>query len=253
MMGKLGLQLYSIKDAAEQDLLGVLGKVANMGYEGAQFAGFFGHAAKDVKAKMNEVGIKAAGAHVQIEEFQNELDSLLDYHDQIGNRLLICPYLPESMRSTEDDYKRTAELFSNVGEKVAKAGFSFGYHNHAFEFDLFNGKSGFDILYENTNPQHVKMELDCFWAAHAGYSPVDIIKKYADRCVSLHIKDLKLVNGKPVSTEIGTGTLDIAQLIEKGKKHKVDWFVVEQEDFAGDPVVSAAQNALELKGIINQA
>ncbi|KAA0965556.1 sugar phosphate isomerase/epimerase [Sporosarcina sp. ANT_H38] len=248
-MGKLGLQLYSIKDAAEQDLLGVLEKVAGMGYEGAQFAGFFDHTAKDVKAKMDEVGIKAAGAHVQIEELQDDLDRLLSFHDGIDNRLLICPYLPEDMRTTEDDYKRTAELFNNVGEKVAKAGFSFGYHNHAFEFDLYNGKSGFDLLYENTNPQYVKMELDCFWAAHAGNSPVEIIEKYADRCVSLHIKDLKLVNGKPVSTEIGTGTLDIAQLIEAGKEHKVDWFVVEQEDFTGDPVESAAQNAKELKRI----
>lgn len=252
-MGKLGLQLYSIKDAAQQDLLGVLEKVANMGYEGAQFAGFFDHAAKDVKVKMDEVGIKAAGAHIQIEEVQDDLDQLLSYHDTIDNRLLICPYLPENMRTTEDDYKRTAELFNNVGEKVAKAGFSFGYHNHAFEFDLFNGKSGFELLYENTDPQLVKMELDCFWAAHAGNSPVDIIEKYADRCMSLHIKDLKLINGKPVSTEIGTGTLDIHQLIKAGREHKVDWFVVEQEDFIGDPVVSAAQNAIELKRIISQS
>ncbi len=251
-MAKLGLQLYSIKEAARQDLLGVLEKVANMGYEGAQFAGFFDHTAKDVKARMDEVGIKAAGAHVQIIDLQDDLDALLNYHDRIDNRLLICPYLPENMRTTEDDYKRTAELFNNVGEKVAKAGFSFGYHNHAFEFDLFNGKSGFDLLFENTDPQYVKMELDCFWAAHAGHRPIDIITTYADRCVSLHIKDLKLVDGKPVSTEIGTGTLEIAQLIEAGRKHKVDWFVVEQENFTGDPVESAAQNAKELTRICEQ-
>ncbi|MBO0600627.1 sugar phosphate isomerase/epimerase [Sporosarcina sp. E16_3] len=252
-MGKLGLQLYSIKDAAKEDFLGVLEKVANMGYEGAQFAGFFDHTATEVKVKMDEVGIKAAGAHIQIEEVKDDFDKLLSYHDTIDNRLLICPYLPESMRTTEDDYKRTAELFNNVGEKLAKAGFSFGYHNHAFEFDLFNGKSGFELLYENTDPQLVKMELDCFWAADAGFSPVGIIEKYADRCVSLHIKDLKLVDGNPVSTEIGTGTLDIPQLIKAGKEHQVDWFIVEQEDFTGDPVVSAAKNATELKRVIEQS
>lgn len=252
-MGKLGLQLYSIKDAAKEDFLGVLEKVANMGYEGAQFAGFFDHMATEVKAKMDEVGIKAAGAHIQIEEVQDNLDALLSYHDTIDNRLLICPYLPENMRTTEDDYKRTAELFNNVGEKLAKAGFSFGYHNHAFEFDMFNGKSGFELLYENTDPLLVKMELDCFWAAHAGFSPVGIIEKYADRCVSLHIKDLKLMNGNPVSTEIGTGTLDIPQLIQAGKDGQVDWFIVEQEDFTGDPLVSAAKNAIELKRVIKQS
>lgn len=251
-MVKLGLQLYSIKDAAEQDLLSILEKVANMGYEGAQFAGFFGHSAKKVKEKMDEVGIRAAGAHVQMGQFQNELDQLLSYHDVIDNRLLICPSLPENMRTTKDDYKRTAELFNDIGEKVSKAGFSFGYHNHAFEFDLFEGKSGFDLLYENTDPEYVKMELDCFWAAHAEYNPIDIIEKYADRCVSLHIKDLKLEESQPVSTEIGTGTLDISSLIKAGSKNSVNWFVVEQEDFTGDPLESAAQNAEELKRIIEQ-
>lgn len=251
-MTKLGLQLYSIKDAAEQDLLGVLESVANMGYEGAQFAGFFGHSAKEVKTKMDEVEIRAAGAHVQIGQFQNELDEVLSYHDIIDNRLLICPSLPENMRTTEDDYKRTAELFNDIGEKVSKEGFSFGYHNHAFEFDLFDGKSGFDLLYENTNPQYVKMELDCFWAEHAGNNPIEIIQKYADRCVSLHIKDLKLKDSQPVSTEIGTGTIDIPSLIKVGNEKNVNWFVVEQEDFTGDPVESAAQNAKELKHIIDR-
>lgn len=249
-MGKLGLQLYSIKEAAGEDFLGTLEKVAGMGYEGVQFAGFFDHTAKEVKAKMDNVGIKAAGAHVPIEDLQGDLDELLGYHNTIGNRLLICPWLADNMRTTADDYKRTAELFNSVGERLSKEGFAFGYHNHAFEFDLFDGKSGFDILYENTDPQYVKMELDCFWATNAGYDPADIIKKYADRCVSLHIKDLKLVEGNPVSTELGMGAIDIAQLIKSGNEHQIDWFVVEQEDFTGDPVESAAQNANELKRIM---
>lgn len=251
-MGNIGLQLYSIKDAAKQDLLGVLEKTAKMGYQGVQFAGFFEQTAKDVKKKMDEVGLRAAGAHVSIELLQNALDEQLNYHDMIDNKLLICPSLPENMRTTADDYKRTAELFNHVGEKVSKEGFSFGYHNHAFEFEQFDGKTGFDILYENTDPNYVKMELDCFWAAYKGCSPIEIVKKYADRCVSLHIKDMKMDGDQPVSTEIGNGTLDIGELIQAGKENKVDWFVVEQEDFTGDPMDSAAQNATVLKEIINQ-
>ena len=69
-MEKLGLQLYSVKEAAEKDLLGVLDSVAEMGYKGAQFAGFFSYSAKEVKEKMDQVGLKAAGAHVQIEELK---------------------------------------------------------------------------------------------------------------------------------------------------------------------------------------
>lgn len=249
-MTKLGLQMYSIKEAAEKDLLGTLEKVANMGYHGAQFAGFFNHSAKEVKNKMDQLGLQAAGAHVPIEELQTDLDGLLTYHETIGNRLLICPYLPENMRTTADDYKRTAEIFNRVGEKVAQSGFRFGYHNHAFEFESFDGKTGFDLLYENTDPQYVKMELDCFWAEHANNSPIDLIGKYADRIVSLHIKDLKMEQNQPISTEIGNGTIDNATLIDAGYKYKVDWLVVEQEDFTKDPLDSAIQNAKTMQSML---
>lgn len=245
-MDNLGLQLYSVKEAAEKDLLGVLEKVASMGYKGAQFAGFFSHSAKEVKQKMDEVGLKAAGAHVAINELQDNLEDVLAYHDAIDNKLLICPYLPEEMRTTADDYKRTAELFNQIGEKLTEAGFRFGYHNHAFEFDLFDGKTGFDLLYEHTDPQCVKMELDCFWAVHAGHTPEKIMKHYADRLVSLHLKDLVIENGEPISTEFGNGVINVHDLIKEGRKHDVDWYIVEQEHFKQDPLVSVKQNATYL-------
>lgn len=248
-MENLGLQLYSVKEAAEKDLLGVLEQVAEMGYKGVQFAGFFSHSATEVKAKMDEVGLKAAGAHVQLSEFQDNFDELIAYHKEIDNKILICPFLPEEMRTTADDYKRTAKLFNKIGKKVKDAGFSFGYHNHAFEFDLFDGKTGFDILYENTDPELVKMELDCFWAVHAGQTPDKIMKQYSDRLFSLHLKDLIIEDGEPISTEIGNGVINVVELIEDGKSWNVDWFIVEQEDFKGDPLESAKQNAKEVLGM----
>ncbi|PAV31237.1 hypothetical protein CIL05_00855 [Virgibacillus profundi] len=249
-MGKLGLQLYSVKDAAEKDLLGTIRKVSEMGYEGAQFAGFFNHSAEDVKAEIDAAGIVPAGAHVGIDQLENNLDETIKFHQLIGNDLIICPYLPENMRSGSDEYYQTAAVLNKLGKQLKESGIAFGYHNHAFEFDSFDGKTGFDILYENTDPAYVKMELDCFWASNAGYDPLEIIEKYDNRCVSLHIKDMKVAGDKKVSTEIGTGTLDIGKLIESGKKHQVDWFVVEQEDFTKDPLVSAEENASELKKII---
>lgn len=251
-MTKLGLQLYSVKKAAEEDLLGTLEKVAEMGYEGVQFAGFHGHSKEAVKNKLEQLNLKVAGAHVPIESFQDGLDELLDYHNAIDNHLLICPYLPENMRKTADDYKRTAELFNQTGKKLAESGFKFGYHNHAFEFDQFNGKTGFDILYENTDPNYVKMELDCFWAVHAEHYPIDLIQKYSNRLVSLHLKDLKIKDNKPVSTEIGTGVIDIKSLINLGYHHQADWLIVEQEDFVQDPLKSAAQNIVEIKKMLTE-
>src|SRR5699024_3430222 len=165
-MGNIGLQLYSIREAAAADLLGTLEKVAQMGYSAVQFAGFANQKAEDVKAKLDELGLKVSGAHIQDNLFEDDLDEILKYHETIGNNLLIIPWLPENMRTTADDYKRTAEMMDNLGQKLHARGFSLGYHNHDFEFDVFDGKTGLDILFENTDANHLKMELDCFWASY---------------------------------------------------------------------------------------
>ncbi|RDW21469.1 sugar phosphate isomerase/epimerase [Oceanobacillus arenosus] len=248
-MENVGLQFWSIKDAAEQDLLQLIRKVAEMGYTGAQFAGFGNYSAEEVKETMAEAGIKAAGAHVQLELLENQLDETLKYHETIGNDLLIVPYLQENRRTTVDDYKRTAELLNGIGQKVRAAGFSLGYHNHDFEFERFDSKTGFDILYENTDANYLKMELDCFWASYAGHDPIAVIEKYADRCVSLHIKDMKIVDAQPISTELGTGTLPLATYMKKGNEVGVKWFIVEQEHFTKDPLESAAENVKAIRNI----
>lgn len=244
-MGNFGLQLYSVREAAGTDLLGTMEKVADMGYSAVQFAGFGDHSAVDVKAKLDELGLKVAGAHVGIEalEDENELNKTLTYHETIGNELIIIPGLPENMRTTADDFKRTAELMNLIGEKLYARGFMLGYHNHDFEFKVFDGKTGLDIFFENTDPNHLRMELDCFWAAYTDNDPLDIIEKYGDRCVSLHIKDMKVEGDQPISTELGTGTLPLAEYMKKGNEVGTKWMIVEQEHFTKDPLESAKENA----------
>ncbi|HET7628118.1 MAG TPA: sugar phosphate isomerase/epimerase [Bacillales bacterium] len=252
-MGKIGLQLFSVWPAAEKDFLGTVKKTADIGYESIQFAGFFGTPAKDVKRLLDAEGVEPAGAHEPIERFQGDsLNDTFAYHETIGNRLLICPALPDEMRTNADAYKRTAETLNKIGERCREAGFVFGYHNHDFEFAELMGTTGFDLLYEETDPALVKMELDCFWASYAGRDPLELLDQYGDRCVSLHIKDIKTVDGRHVSTEVGNGELDIASLVREGKKHGVDWFTVEQEEFDNDPFDSLAVSAKQLKAIVEE-
>ncbi|OZU88349.1 hypothetical protein CIL03_11915 [Virgibacillus indicus] len=147
-MGKLGLQLYSVRDATGDNLLTTIRNASEMGYEGTQFAGFFDYPAKEVKAELAAAGIITAGAHVGIDQLVNNLDEVMRFHEVIDNDLIICPSLPENMRTKPDDYYRTAEILNGIGRKLKGAGFRFGYHNHAFEFEADEGKTGFDILYE---------------------------------------------------------------------------------------------------------
>ncbi|UOQ48462.1 sugar phosphate isomerase/epimerase [Gracilibacillus caseinilyticus] len=251
-MGKIAIQLYSVRDHTSKDFLGTLKKLGDMGYEAVQFAGFFDTPANELKQVMDESGLAAAGSHMPFDSLTGEqLEASLAYNRTIGNDLIICPILPDELRADESAYYRAAQELNEIGRKCKEAGFTFAYHNHDMEFfDLGNGKRGFDILFEETDKEYVKMELDCYWITHAGYEPIQTIDAYYDQVVSLHIKDMTVENGEKRSIEIGKGTLDIASLWKKGEEAGVNWYVIEQEQFDGDPLESAKENVTELKNVI---
>lgn len=246
-MHNVGLQLWSVRESVAKDLLGTLEKVREMGYTAVQFAGFSGLSAEEVKQKLSALDLRVAGAHLQGDFLNDSLDDLMKFHETINNRLLIVPWLPEELRKTEDDYKRIAEQLNEWGKTLHENGFTLGYHNHDFEFEVFNGKTGLDILFENTDPNHLKMELDCFWAAYTDNDPIEVIEKHKDRCISLHIKDLIMENNSPVSTELDTGNLPLLDYMKKGMEVGCQWFIVEQEHFKKDPLVSAKENSDVMK------
>jgi len=250
-MGSIGLQLYTLRDLAEENFLKLLTDIGDLGYEGVQFAGFYEETAEDIAQILKQSGVTSAGAHVPLDQLQNNLEDVMRYHETIENQLIICPYLPETMRQNKAEYLRTAELFNQLGQKLKLAGFQFGYHNHAFEFIKMEEDTGFDIIFKNTDPDLVKMELDCFWATYAGHDPNQIINDYQDRCISLHLKDMKVENGEQISTEVGNGTLDIKTILQTGLSSNVEWFIIEQEHFTGDPFVSTRENAERLKEMFN--
>ncbi|KAB8128262.1 sugar phosphate isomerase/epimerase [Gracilibacillus oryzae] len=251
-MGKIAIQLYSVREHTANDFLGTLRKLGEMGYEAVQFAGFFDTPANELKQVMDEAGLVAAGSHMPFETLiGDQLEASLEYNRTIGNDLIICPILPQEYLKDEAAYYRAAEELNEIGRRCKEAGFTFAYHNHNMEFfDLGNGKRGFDIIFEETDKENVKVELDCYWATHADNEPIQVIQAYDDQVVSLHIKDMTIENGEKRSIEIGKGTLDISSLWQAGEKAGVNWYVIEQEKFDGDPLDSARVNVEELKELI---
>ncbi|PLT29941.1 sugar phosphate isomerase/epimerase family protein [Peribacillus deserti] len=238
-MKKFGLQLWTVKDAAERDFLGTLRRVGQMGYHGVEFAGFHNTPAEVLRKEMSEAGLSAAGSHTSIEMLEGNLKEVFQYNKTIGNHLIVCPWLPEERRKTEADYLELAALFNTIGKECQEEGFLFAYHNHDFEFTQFGGKTGYEILLTQTDPNFVSFELDCYWVSYSGYDPLELLTKYPDRFCSLHLKDMKIVDGRKRSIEIGTGQLDFAALLNNAKHlPNLNWCIVEQEQFDRDPLES---------------
>lgn len=249
-MKNLGLQLYSVKELTEKDFIGTLKEVAKVGYDGVEFAGFFNTPAKELKKALDDLNLIPCGSHTGIDLLQNNLYEVIDYNLEIGNRYIVCPGIPPRMRDSADAYKKLAELFNEIGRRCKQDGIQFAYHNHAFEFEKFDGEYGLDILMSHTDPDLVHLELDTFWVEYCGLKSVDFMKKYPKQCSSLiHIKDLKSMDNK-VSTEIGSGIMDFVEIVKVAKELGTKWYIVEQEEFEIPQLESIKQSLDYMRSIL---
>lgn len=247
-MEKIGLQLYSIKELTQVDFLGTVAAVGKAGYDGVEFAGYFDTPAKELRKVLDDSGLKACGSHIAMPAIDQDLDGLISYSQEIGSPYIICPAVWGDMVGSADAWKRTAERFEEVGRKCAENGILFGYHNHDFEFETYDGKMAYDILMENTDPKHLCIELDTYWVEYAGLNIVDFMNRYASRMKLLHIKDMRSLEDKE-NTEIGKGIINVPAIIEAGKRMGVHWYTVEQEAFQMDQMASIKESLAYLRDI----
>ena len=127
-----GLQLYSVRDITGTDLAGALKAVADLGYSFVEFAGFFGHSAEDVKKMLDDNGLTVSGTHTGWQELTaDNIDATIAYHKTIGNTNLI---IPGADLSTREKLDALIALINEAQPKLAAAGITLGYHNHAHEF-----------------------------------------------------------------------------------------------------------------------
>jgi len=149
---------------------------AAIGYKEMEFAGYFGHSPKDVRAILDKNGLTSPSSHESYDTVEKKLPETLEGAHVIGQTFLVCPYIDEKMR-TADGYKRVVETFNKVGEASKKAGIQFAYHNHYWEFipdAQLGGKFPYDFLLESTDANNVKMEMDLCWISVAGIRLRDI-------------------------------------------------------------------------------
>ncbi|MHC5034574.1 MAG: sugar phosphate isomerase/epimerase family protein [Planctomycetota bacterium] len=234
----VALQLYTVRDQLAADYVGTLKRVKEIGYDLVQLTGQVPFDAPQMRDVLDEVGLSVAGIHVGLDKLQAELGHWIAYCKTLGTPDLVCPYLPEQHRGTQEDWLAVAALLDGVGARCADQGVRLSYHNHSFEFVKFDGKFALDLLYENTSPEHLYAEIDTYWVQHGGADPVEYIRKYSGRLPILHIKDMSADESRTFA-EIGMGILDWPAIHQAAVEAGVEFYCVEQDTCPGDPFDSA--------------
>lgn len=248
----VGLQLYTLRDAMAEDPVGVIKKVAEMGYtrlEGytTQKGFFFGISPNELSALLKDLNVKLVSTHglsarksfLNNPNAETDLRTLVNDAKTIGCRYLVCPWMNANEYQTLDDIKLLADFFNEKGEVLAKEGLKFAYHNHAFEFEtVVEGQTVQDHLLTLCNPEWVDFELDLYWITKAGKSATEYFEKYPGRFTLWHVKDMNPTN-KDLNTEIGNGTIDFKSIFAVADKAGLKYSFVEQETYEMEPLQSA--------------
>ena len=246
-LSKIGVQLYTVRNEMAKDFEGTLAKVAALGYQQVEFAGYYNRTPQQVKEVLAKYKLEAPSVHVPLDDLRENLDKAVETTQAIGHKLAICPYVMPDDRKKLDDYKAHAAVLNKAAAAFKKVGIEFGYHNHDFEFTPMEGKLPMDLLLAETDPKLVRIELDLYWITKAKQDPLAFFAKHPGRCIAFHVKDMNKDNGS--FAEVGRGSIDFKPLLAKANQAGAKYFFVEQDQCPGAPLDSLKMSFDYLKGL----
>ena len=246
MPPKIALQLYTLRDLTKDDFDGVVRKVAAMGYDGVETAGFGNSNLAAAKKLFQELDLEVAGTHVPMPlgDKKNEVIEIAKTFD--------CKYLTVAAIGPNDvkDMDAIKDLCHRLNQSQAVAqenGMTLAIHNHWWEYARLNGKLIADIMVELLDPA-ILFELDTYWIHVGGSDPAERVHKLGARAPLLHIKDGPGVREQP-QTAIGDGIMDFDAIMKAGGVN-TEWWIMEADQVAGDALEAVQKSVQVMKGLL---
>jgi sugar phosphate isomerase/epimerase len=237
--GPLGIQLWSVRDYIPKDIPGTLKKVHDWGFREVELAGTYGQTPAQFRQALDRAGLRATSMHVDFNRLRDSTSAALADAKALGVEYIGTAWLPHEGAFTEQMARQFAADFNRIGKAARAQGLTFFYHTHGYEFQpAANGTIPFDVLMKESNPDDVKFEMDVFWVTRPGQDPVALLKKYPNRWIALHVKDMAkgtptndFSGGAPASAEVpvGTGMIDYPAVLRTAQEIGVKKFYIEDE------------------------
>ena len=228
----IGVQVYSVRQAAAKDTGAMLKAISEVGYKGVEFAGYYGHSAETLRKMMDDNGLVCCGTHTGVNTLLgDEFKKTVEYNKILGNKYLVVPSGLEHALETKDGARMTAYLFNELADKAAEHGMLVGYHAHAGDLKKVEDSTPWDRFFSQTKKE-VIMQIDTGNCLSGGGDPVELLKRYPGRATTVHLKTF----GGDRETVLGDDKVDWPAVFEACEAiNATDWYIVEHET-AEDPV-----------------
>ncbi|GHT35582.1 sugar phosphate isomerase [Planctomycetales bacterium] len=237
--GPVGVQTYSLRNQLKQDGAKALDflKDLNVKYVEIGIENHYGLTQEQMKKELDDRGLIPIAAHAGQGFLLNKTDEAIAAAKYFGLKYVGVAWASHKKPLDEEQTLKIAADFNEIGKRLKAAGIQFFYHNHGFEFQPYKNETLFDLLMEKTDPDLVKLEMDVLWTVFPGQDPVKLLKKYPNRWVLMHLKDLKkgvegnLSGGTDLTNdvELGTGQADYPAILKACQEIGVKYYFIEDE------------------------
>ncbi|MFN3648927.1 MAG: sugar phosphate isomerase/epimerase family protein [Armatimonadota bacterium] len=248
----LAAQLYTVREFIKtpEEIAASLKKLAAIGYRAVQLAAVGPIDPRELRRILDGEGLTACAAHVSFPRMRDELEAVVEEQEFLGCRSVAVGSMPPEYRTAEG-YPRFAREASEVARRLKERGLTFGYHNHSFELERLDGRTGLEILYSESDAAVFNAEIDTYWIQHGGGDPAWWIRRMQGRLPVVHLKDMSIRDGKEqLMAEVGEGNLNWPAILEACREAGVRWYVVEQDHtYERDPFDSLAISLRNLQAM----
>ena len=231
---KIGLQVYSIRDIYNKNPAEAFKLIKDCGYDAVDMFGNVTMGAEELKKFLDDFGLECCGWHASWDYLSKPdiLEMYAAYNKIIGNKYLICPGLPFTWggKTNKNQWLEAAQQLNDIAAQLKKHGMYTGIHSHDGEFKPTESSDElpWDILAKNT-VNDIVLQLDMGNTYAAGVEPVEVLKKYSGRAMTVHIKPYSLTKGMGVP--IGEDDIDWAETVKFcNTEGDTEYFIVEYEE-----------------------
>jgi sugar phosphate isomerase/epimerase len=233
----IAVESWSVRELIGQDPEGVIGQIAEMGYEGIELAHYYRYenvTAERFRKALDAGKIRCCSVHLGLKNLEgDELARTVDYNRTLGNSVLIVASLPHHEAAAA--WKETARRFDELAAKVGEYGMRLGYHNHPGDFLPVEGQIPWEVFFQNTSAKVIH-QLDVANMPPENNDPVKYLKMFPGRTQSIHVKDRTADHKEAI---VGEGVLPFREIFDLCTTiGGTEWYIVEYESDAYPPMES---------------
>jgi len=249
---KIGIQLYSLRGEMEKDVEKTLERVAEMGFEFVEFAGYFGKSAEELRSILDKYGLEGASVHqgFDFNTTEEEYKRQISFLKTLGVKLWGVPCVDKSNFIPYEPLRALTQGFNTLGTYLKRSGIELCYHNHDFELEKYNGKSHLDRAFDTFDRCLVSPEFDVCWLNYGGADPVEYVKKHGYYSKIIHLQDYKIEDEKIKFMPLGEGVVDFPAIIRAINDSNIEYLVYEKDEWYDDALEDAAKSIKYIRSLI---